>query len=52
MFRNKRYGVMLLLFSSIMSYYRVYVEGCHTIEQVVMGAIFGGVIGYFGSKYK
>ena len=44
--------IMLLLFSSIMSYYRVYVEGCHTIEQVVMGAIFGGLIGYFGSLYK
>ena len=42
----------LLIFSSIMSYLRVYVEGCHTLEQVIVGGLFGSFIGFLGSKYK
>ena len=43
---------LLLVFSSSMSYLRVYVEGCHTIEQVIIGSLFGSAIGYFGSYFK
>lgn len=39
---------MLLLYSILVSFSRVYVEGCHTIEQVIIGMIFGLIFGYIG----
>jgi len=38
----------LLLYSVLVSFSRVYVEGCHTIEQVTIGALFGALFGYIG----
>ncbi len=37
---------LLLLYSILVSFSRVYVEGCHTIEQVIIGMIFGAIFGY------
>ena len=36
----------LFLFAIISSYARVYVEKCHTFEQVIVGGIIGSTIGY------
>jgi membrane-associated phospholipid phosphatase len=48
--------LFLLLTIPVMMYSRVYVEGCHTIEQTIFGSIIGYSMGYFSydiyDKYK
>lgn len=43
--------LILLIFSIYISYSRVYIDNCHTIQQVTVGAIFGiifgGIIWYY-----
>jgi membrane-associated phospholipid phosphatase len=34
------------------SYSRVYIEGCHTLEQIIVGAIIGGIIGFLGYYFE
>ena len=41
--------LLLLLFAGFMSYTRVFIEKCHTIQQVIFGAITGILIGLLGS---
>ena len=41
--------ILLLLFAVFMSYTRVFIEKCHTIQQVIFGAITGISIGLLGS---
>tara|TARA_B100000902_G_scaffold71229_1_gene76763 strand:+ start:28 stop:669 length:642 start_codon:yes stop_codon:yes gene_type:complete len=41
--------LLLLLFAVFMSYTRVFIEKCHTIQQVIFGAITGISIGLLGS---
>lgn len=49
---------VILIFTSVplMMYSRVYIEGCHTIEQTIFGAIIGYCIGHYSynvyNKYK
>lgn len=40
--------LLLLTFALFMSYSRVYIEKCHTIQQVIIGAITGSLIGLLG----
>ena len=40
--------IFLLLSIPLMMYSRVYVEGCHTIEQTIFGSLIGYSMGYFG----
>lgn len=54
---NKNYKIfiiiILLLFALLVSFSRVYVDKCHTIQQVIMGGLFGilsGIIGFYGYK--
>ena len=45
--------IILLLFALLVSFSRVYVDKCHTIQQVIMGGLFGilsGIIGFYGYK--
>ena len=42
----------LIVFACLMAYSRVYVEGCHTIQQVIVGAIIGSIIGVVGGYFK
>ena len=44
--------VCLILFAVLMSFTRVYVEKCHTLQQVVVGAIFGGGLGFLAYYLK
>ena len=48
--------LFLLLTIPVMMYSRVYVEGCHTIEQTIFGSLIGYSMGYFSydiyDKYK
>ena len=37
---------LLTVYSLLVSFSRVYVEGCHTIEQVILGALFGTLFAY------
>ena len=39
-------SALLIIYSILVSFSRVYVEGCHTIEQVTIGMIFGIIFGY------
>jgi membrane-associated phospholipid phosphatase len=45
-------SLILIVFAGLMSYSRVYVEGCHTIQQVIVGAILGIIIGITGGYFK
>ena len=44
--------IVLILFAVFMSYSRVYIEKCHTFQQVFIGAIFGTGIGYLAYYLK
>jgi len=48
--------IFSIVFSIYISYSRVYIEGCHTIQQVIIGAIFGigfgFIIYYFEDSIK
>jgi membrane-associated phospholipid phosphatase len=47
------FGILLLAGIGIyVSYSRVYVEGCHTIQQVIIGGIIGGVLGFLAHYFK
>ena len=43
-----------LLFSTMIyiSYSRVYIEGCHTIQQVVVGGVIGIVLGFIAFYFE
>tara|TARA_Y100000389_G_scaffold201446_1_gene244204 strand:- start:1579 stop:2184 length:606 start_codon:yes stop_codon:yes gene_type:complete len=43
---------LLFTFALFMSYSRVYIEKCHTFEQVTMGAIFGVAVGFLAYYLK
>jgi membrane-associated phospholipid phosphatase len=38
--------IIILLFAIYISYSRVYIEGCHTIQQVIVGGLLGVVCGF------
>lgn len=38
--------LLLIVFSILVSYSRVYIENCHTIQQVLIGSIIGIIYGY------
>ena len=40
----------LLLFTISVLWSRIYLK-CHTIQQVIMGSIIGGSIGYYGYNF-
>lgn len=42
----------ILLCASYISYSRVYIEGCHTLQQVIVGGIIGIVCGYLIFRYE
>ena len=39
---------LLLLFGIFMAYSRVVIEKCHTVQQVIVGAFFGIIVGLLG----
>lgn len=43
-------GVGLIGFATVVSYSRVWIEGCHTLEQVIVGGLLGIGLG-FASHY-
>ena len=49
-------SLILITFATLVSYSRVYVEHCHTLQQVIVGGIigiiFGFVIYYLQKKFK
>lgn len=46
---NKIFRItFIILFASLSSYARVSVENCHTTGQVIVGALFGIILGYVG----
>tara|TARA_B100001093_G_scaffold494648_1_gene538304 strand:- start:1398 stop:2069 length:672 start_codon:yes stop_codon:yes gene_type:complete len=46
-FEDKISVVMLFMSVIIMMYSRVFIEGCHTIQQAIFGAIIGLFLGYY-----
>lgn len=38
-------STLLIIFAIIISYSRVWIEGCHTVQQVIVGAIIGVLLG-------
>lgn len=48
--------IFIISFSLYISYSRVYIEGCHTVQQVIVGALFGigfgFIIYYFEDSIK
>jgi len=44
--------IALIMISLYISYSRVAIEGCHTVQQVILGGMIGGVIGYLGFVYE
>ena len=57
---NKKYNevikyvsiIGLLSLGTLVSYSRVEIEGCHTIEQVILGGLLGASIGYIAYIFK
>lgn len=45
-------AVMLVGISIYISYSRIYIEGCHTLQQVIVGGLIGVVCGYMGFVYE
>jgi len=45
-------AIVLIVISLYISYSRVAIEGCHTIQQVIVGGFIGVVIGYLGFVYE
>jgi membrane-associated phospholipid phosphatase len=43
---------ILIIFMIYISYSRVYIEGCHTIQQVIVGSIIGGVYGFLAFYFE
>lgn len=50
---TKKYIISAVLIgvSTLISYSRVYVEGCHTIQQVIIGGLIGIITGYISHHY-
>jgi hypothetical protein len=44
--------IALIMMSLYISYSRVAIEGCHTVQQVILGGFIGVVIGYLGFVYE
>ena len=44
--------VVILVVASYISYSRVYIEGCHTIQQVIIGGIVGVVLGFLAFYFE
>ena len=44
--------IALIMMSLYISYSRVAIEGCHTVQQVIIGGMMGVVIGYLGFVYE
>ena len=44
--------ITLIMMSLYISYSRVAIEGCHTVQQVILGGFIGVVIGYLGFVYE
>jgi len=44
--------VSILTSMFYVSYSRVYIEGCHTLQQIIMGGFIGAVIGFLGYYYE
>lgn len=40
--------IALIMMSLYISYSRVTIEGCHTVQQVIIGGMIGAIIGYLG----
>ena len=38
--------IFILGIATYISYSRVYIEGCHTIQQVIIGGILGSIMGF------
>lgn len=52
---NMLKGLQILSLAAVgtlVSYSRVYVENCHTLQQVIVGGVIGVGLGYFGNKIK
>lgn len=46
-------SISIIILSMIyISYSRVYIEGCHTIQQVIAGSIIGGVYGFLAFYFE
>lgn len=45
-------AIVLVVISLYISYSRVAIEGCHTIQQVIVGGFIGVAIGYLGFVYE
>jgi membrane-associated phospholipid phosphatase len=43
---------IILLCMIYISYSRVYIEGCHTIQQVIIGGIIGAVFGFLAFYFE
>ena len=48
----KPISLFLIGLASLISYSRVYWSNCHTIQQVILGAIFGIILAIFYNKNK
>jgi membrane-associated phospholipid phosphatase len=44
--------ISILVMMMYVSYSRVYIEGCHTIQQVIIGAIVGSITGFLGFYFE
>ena len=50
--RSDKISVLLIFMTiPIMMYSRIYIEGCHTVEQTIFGSIIGYFIGYTSYGY-
>jgi len=45
-------AIVLIVGSLYISYSRFTIEGCHTVQQVILGGFIGVVIGYLGFVYE
>lgn len=44
--------VSILAIMVYVSYSRVYIEGCHTLEQIIVGGVIGAIIGFLGYYFE